>query len=54
MPKPEKKKTWIGIVVVVVVIVLIGSFIGLDYNHLFPSSTSQVLYVYPGVSGPNN
>ena len=54
MPKPEKKKTWIGIVVVVVVVVLIGSFIGLDYNHLFPSSTSQVLYVYPGVSGPDN
>jgi len=54
IPKPEKKKTWIGIVVVVVVIVLIGSFIGLDYNHLFPSSTSQVLYVYPGVSGPAN
>lgn len=58
VPKQEKKKTWIGVLVVVIVIVLVGSFIGLDHNNLFPSakttSTSQVLYVYPGVSGSNN
>ncbi|MCL5881619.1 MAG: hypothetical protein M1592_03435 [Candidatus Thermoplasmatota archaeon] len=53
-PKPEKKKTWLGIVVVVVIVVLVGSFIGLDYHHLFPSSSQQVLYIYPGVSGPDN
>ncbi|MCL4307005.1 MAG: hypothetical protein M1592_02955 [Candidatus Thermoplasmatota archaeon] len=54
VPKPEKKKTWLGIVVVVVIVVLVGSFIGLDYSHLFPSSSQQVLYIYPGVSGPAN
>ncbi len=57
VPKQEKKKTWIGVLVVVIVIVLVGSFIGLDHSKLFPStttSTSQVLYVYPGVSGSNN
>ena len=57
VPKQDKKKTWIGVLVVVIVIVLVGSFIGLDHSKLFPStttSTSQVLYVYPGVSGSSN
>ena len=54
VPKQEKKKTWIGVLVVVVVVVLVGSFIGLDYHNLFPTSTSQVLYVYPGISGSSN
>ncbi|WP_393971571.1 extracellular solute-binding protein [Oxyplasma meridianum] len=44
--------------VVVIVVILVGSFIGLDHSKLFPStstsSTSQVLYVYPGVSGSSN
>ncbi len=54
VPKQEKKKTWIGVLVVVIVVALVGSFIGLDHNNLFPSSSSQVLYVYPGVSGSSN
>lgn len=58
---PGKKNLWIGIIAVVVVVVIVGSFVGLDYSHLFPSkkvttttSSQQILYVYPGVSGPAN
>lgn len=56
-PKKNNKNALIAVIAVVVVVVLIGSFIGLDYNNLVKpstSSTSSVIYVYPGVSGPKN
>ena len=62
--KPKKNSALIAVIAVVVVVVIVGSFIGIDYNHLFPKKvttvtptptpSNQVLYVYPGVSGPAN